>query len=73
MSKLGILRKAWGYEADTPTCRTCVNYEPQKILLRNSLPVAKSPAVCKPAGFTVKPNGCCNRWTDKSGATLVAA
>lgn len=73
MSKLEIRRKKWGYETDTPLCSNCVQFEPSRLVLRDSLPVGKSAAHCKAGGFTVRPNACCDRWKGRKGATLMKA
>lgn len=70
MSAMGRLRKAIGYEGVTPTCRGCNSFSPPHVyLVVNSIPKKTNPK-CSRFELTVSPNGCCDYWKGRDGATV---
>lgn len=63
-------KREMGYELATPVCVSCVNYQPPRLALRNSLPGMESAPWCKLGQFAVHPFACCDRWAGRRGETL---
>lgn len=71
MSRLQKLRRKWHYELNTPLCANCRNFKRPEVVLENSVPVGKTPALCKKGEFTVVPHACCDQWVGRKGERLL--
>lgn len=62
-------RVRWGYEPETPRCCTCRNYRKAHMPAPNKI----EPPRCVPGRFNVMPNGCCDKWIDRSSGERLAS
>ena len=63
------LMRQWGYEKDTPRCRTCQNWQRAKGRMVDG-EIVRLEARCRTGGFPAHENGCCDRWRGKDGTVL---
>lgn len=70
MSKLGILKKSWEYENSVPRCALCRHYVATFYRMTTNSQAKVYNHHCHLGGFTVRPNGICNKWQSSDGTIL---
>lgn len=65
----GVLRRAWNYESSVARCGNCMNFRESRVVLTNDSVTRRINHHCGSGGFTCTPNGCCDKWIGKDGAT----
>lgn len=64
-----MTKRAWRYDPDAPRCGNCQNFQRPRVVLRES-ELVRQFARCRPGGFAVVKNGCCDRWVGRDGTKL---
>jgi hypothetical protein len=62
------LRIAWNYEPSTPVCCQCSGFRKSTMDMKSRKML---PPQCKKGGFDVRPNGCCDKWSSRTGERLL--
>ncbi len=70
MSKLGQLKKQWDYENSVPRCVLCRHYVASFYRMTTNSQAKTYSHHCHLGGFTVNPNGVCDKWQTKDGIIL---
>ena len=71
MSKLGRLRRKWGWELQAARCGNCKHFRGPRRVLVNSLP-RLDPGLCRLGEFWTRRGALCDQWESKEGERLAA-